>query len=266
MSLFPEGLGVGAPWQTMPDPYPALDMLKPDWWYDWGNKAHPGRWPTGEWEKSYYPMMFRHAVGLSGSKFDASDAGRAWILFNEPCQPGQTNLTSTSAIDEALELYNYGAKRFIAGGIVITEDFPYDERIGWLSGYVRKGGIIPGRWHIHCYGWAYGENPNLAGLQAKVRRFEKWMATLNVVRPIVVSEFSAQSHPPSKQIELLGAARHMLAKGDISAAAWFSTNYFNDGGDLVRDGELTEVGRAFADKSSKHYFPSIFQSLAGKWS
>jgi hypothetical protein len=247
-NIFPFGFGVGVPSQTHPNPYPILDLLEPDWWYDWGklsqNKEVYPKHP--KWSQYYYPMMYGKAKPLKDSKFSFY---KSWLLFNEPNQHGQHVLSAHQAAYEAWTLWSYGAKRLVVGNEIIAPETEYDDRLGWYTGYLRHGGPIPEVWGIHLYVWNKTDPPNAKGVRNKINRFKRWMEAKNVVRPIVVTEVSALGGPYEDQLGIMKGVIDVLHTGEIQAAAWFSAGWWRNHPDnLVVDGKLTALGRVFKDR------------------
>jgi hypothetical protein len=230
VTTFPHGLGVGIPSQTIPDPLAvALPLLQPSWWLNWG--AYWAGRPGGE---NYFPMVWR-TVDRKPDYYKRAIAStsNAWLLLNEPDMDGQANLTVGQGIQEIRKALALGITEWIGPNVCL------DRRTDgwtWLDEYVVAGGPIPTAWGVHFYA-VYGPNT----FDKALERFKSWMVYRGVVRDIVITEVSAENASIEEQIRLL---EHM--KGLGIPVAWFSAEAergYNE--DLIRDGQLTELGRNY---------------------
>lgn len=234
----PSGWGVGIPSQTIPDPRPAYAALQPTatHWLNWG-AYYSGR-PGGD---DYLPMMYKNATHRVPGYFERAIAGtnNPWLLGNEYDLKGQANSTPSFAIAAINEIRAMGVDEWIGPNCCLNNrSFGW----AWMDEYVRFGGPTPNAWGIHLY-----DCPTINVFKEKFEDFYNWMVRHHVQRPIIVTETSGERAAVRDQIALMQGIDTMLRTDNrLRAVAWFSADYGLPS-DLLADGQLTELGRAFVE-------------------
>jgi hypothetical protein len=114
------------------------EILECSWYYDWGNFCDNESFHMIE----YVPMSY------SGNMIDTNSSNI--LLFNEPNNKGQGNLTPQLAVEKyKLFLDKYGIDKLIVGGIMFWGGYT------WLKSFLEEidtAGIAkPKRYHYHGF-------------------------------------------------------------------------------------------------------------------
>lgn len=210
-----------------------LDTLRPPWFYNWKFDLfdRPG----------YVPMVWRmDAEWMTRALETASRHPQAamWLLGNEPEISAQSDTPAhiaAAACREWVRRLGTWAVPWACPGVNVSVHM-WVQAEPWLDVYLAEKGPAPHAWHVHIYGGPEAFDSALA-------QFRRWMHRRNVVRPVIVSECGDGEQPAATMAAIRGA----IARGDIQAAAWFSSYYepWNETGLLTAEGMLTDAGAAY---------------------
>ncbi len=214
------------------------------WYYDWSPSTGSIARPAGT---EFVPMIWGAAEVDPTDLATAEQQGTELLAFNEPDQPGQTNMTVEQALDLWPQLEATGM-RLGAPAVSYGADTPGGWLDQFMSGAAARGyrvDFIP----LHWYGGdfssaATGELQSY--LQAVYDRYHK---------PIWLTEFglanfgTGQFPAGAQQAAFVTAAVKMLdGLPFVQRYAWFALPANNTDGSLglfSGSGQATETGRAF---------------------
>lgn len=239
------GLGGGTP--------EVLRALGVSWWYNWG----PAAKKVDDLDLEFVPMKTgRYWPSLDKLAPDAKHV----LMYNEPNHPEQARmgpggtagiLTPTAAAAEwpAFDAYlaknpgvRLGSPCPAADG---HKSNPYADAFKWMDDYVAA--LPPGAWDrvqfttMHFYG------NNLADLRRSVDRM--WT---KYGKPIWITEFAAVGNPAQNQALMRGALPWLDADPRVERYAWYPhgadplSSWLKGGNALMKDGQLTALGRMYA--------------------
>lgn len=226
----PTGLGLGVPFQWRGNVRYWLEKLGEPWWYDW-------HWASsGEGYRRMIYSRIPTALRRILPQLVVRDPAHLWFVFNEPERADQANLSPTEAAKISHEISDSGAM-FAAPGIIVG-----DAGLAWLNAYLDEGGVVPHAFHVHLY---YAHTPG--ELDAKLDLWQRWMDWRGLVRPTIISEFNSHWIGGTSEVSMMEhVAKRVRDESWLLAAGWFSLAY-GQVTDLVSDGELTQLGHAYAE-------------------
>lgn len=235
--MTPRGLGVGVPplGGETDSVYTieVLERLNPPWWHDWRHGQLGLR--------GYVPSVWSMDVESVALALDVATAHvqlPMWLLGNEPEREDQSDTPAhiaAAACREWVRRLGTWAVPWACPGVNVSVHM-WVQAEPWLDVYLAEKGPVPHAWHVHIYGGPEAFDSALA-------QFRRWMHRRNVVRPVIVSECGDGEQPAATMAAIRGA----IARGDIQAAAWFSSYYepWNETGLLDAGGALTAAGAAY---------------------
>jgi hypothetical protein len=228
----------------------ALTKSGVSWYYTWGVN-HPGI--TTPKHVSFVPMIWGAGSVTSANLDEVKHEGRYLLGFNEPDNPGQSNMTATQALNLWPQLMATGMR--LGSPAVATNAATAGD---WLDQFMKGAKARHYRVNFIAVHWYGGD----FATHAAVQQLESYLKAIHAryKRPIWLTEFAlisfAGSTPafptPGQQAAFLTAATKMLESLPyLQRYAWFAlpatTGQNGDGSaGLFRPGAVpTTTGRAF---------------------
>lgn len=213
------------------------------WWYDWRfqQMGTDGYMPMIWWLRTTEDNF------VEGLDVAAAHHDKLWLLGNEPEMNGVWPAEAARAVRTWRKRMGAWSVDYAAPGVNLSAH-RINTGLTWLDAYLFEGGPVPPNWHVHIYG-------DVGAFVESLKRFEDWMDSNGVRRPIIVSEFASTDEPGA----LMATVQGMLRSGRLREAFWFSA-YWADWPEpslLTADGDLTQIGEAWMQAAHNVYLPHV---------
>jgi hypothetical protein len=227
----------------------ALAKSGASWYYTWG-VSHPGiASPRGV---HFVPMVWGAGSVTTGNLQQVRREGRYLLGFNEPDNPGQSNMT----VSQALSLWpQLMATKMVLGSPAVATDAA--TRGDWLDRFMRGARARHYRVNfitVHWYGGDFRTKAAVGELKSYLKAIHAryklpiWLTEFALIRFSTTVSFPT----PQQQAAFVTAATSMLQRlSYVQRYAWFAlpatTGHNGDGSaGLFRPGATpTVAGRAF---------------------